>query len=163
MPSVSNRAAWSAAGGVVLVCCASNAVVWIGAAAVPRSGLPGWPAAAFGVAAVAGLYGLIAPLVGLPPFRGFGSVAELLDACIREGRDARERILREPLDDWGIARETATWTLQTANRLHESFPAIADAFLLAAGDESRFSGQALAIQRVNAKLAVLINARTALG
>jgi hypothetical protein len=39
---------------------------------------------------------------------------------------------------------------------------IADRFLLASGNDASFSGQALLIQDINAKLAVLTEARTAI-
>jgi hypothetical protein len=45
------------------------------------------------------------------------------------------------------------------NTLHARYPAVADRFILASGDENSFSGQALLIQTLNAKLSVLGQAR----
>jgi hypothetical protein len=155
-----NRAAWSAAGGVVASVSAANAAALAVAATPAHSGVAIWPAYLFGAVALCGLYLLVAPLLRWWPFRGPGSVAELLDERIREGRDARERIIRSPMESLEAAGELATWTLRTANLLHELHPAIADRFLLASADHNAFSGQALQIQTINAKLAVLTDART---
>ena len=62
-----------------------------------------------------------------------------------------------------MAAVAAEWTLRAANRLREHYPAIKDRFLPAAGNEENFSGQALVIQTINAKLAVPTDARTASG
>lgn len=159
-----NRATWSAAGGIVTVCCASDAVVWIAAASVPHSGLPTWPGLAFGAVAVLGLYCVFAPLLRLWPFRGFGSVGELLDTCIREGREMRDMLTEHPRGRWGIAYESGEWTLRTAHRLHVGFPAIADAFILAIPPEdSPHTGFRLDVERINIKLEVLAAARRGLG
>jgi len=52
------------------------------------------------------------------------------------------------------------WNARTANLLQHHYPAILDRFLLASADPARFSGQALLIQSIDAKLAVLTEART---
>jgi hypothetical protein len=156
---VTDRAAWSTAGGVVLTV-AAGAAITVGLAAAPaHSGVASWPSYVFGVVALAGLYVLVAPLAGWWPFAAPGSVAQLLDERIRAGRDARERIIYNALKPLEEAGEAGLWILRTANGLHEHYPAIADRFLLASGDESQFSGQALLIQNLNAKLAVLTEAR----
>ncbi len=60
----------------------------------------------------------------------------------------------------GIAAE---FYLVTANRLDSEFPAIADEFMLAAGDQSQASGQVLLINTINQKLRVLTDARKGIG
>jgi hypothetical protein len=155
-----NRGAWSAVGAAVMTVAAGAAVTTWLAAAPARSGVSNWPAYVFAVVALAGAYLLVAPLTRCWPFTAPSSIPGLLDECIRAGRDARERITYEQLKPLEEAREVAQWTLRTANRLHAHYPAIADRFLLASGDESSFSGQALLIQTVNAKLSVLGEART---
>jgi hypothetical protein len=157
------RAAWSAAAGVVTAVSGTNAVGWSVGAAAAHSPLPVWPAYVFGAMSLGGLYCVVAPLLRLWPFRGIRSVRELLDDYIRRGREARDRIIYRRLDDLAAAGEAAEWTLRTTNGLHARFPAITDAFLLAAGNHQAFSGQALIIQTMNAKLAVLTSARTGLG
>ncbi len=57
----------------------------------------------------------------------------------------------------------AEFYLTTANRLDAEFPAIADEFMLAAGDQSQFNGQALLINTINKKMQVLIEARKRIG
>jgi hypothetical protein len=47
--------------------------------------------------------------------------------------------------------------------LHRHFPAIADEFMLATASEEHFSGQVLVIRVLNAKMAVLSQARKGLG
>jgi hypothetical protein len=139
------------------------AATTVAVAAAPRhSGVAIWPAYAFGVISVGGLYLLLSPLLRWWPFAGPASVGDLLDQQIRAGRDARERIIYGRLDSMAEASEAAAWTLATANLLHVNCPAIADNFLFAAGDQRSFSGQALLVQTVNAKLAVLTAARTGL-
>jgi hypothetical protein len=67
------------------------------------------------------------------------------------------------MDHWAATREAAEWTLVTSTHLHDGFPAIADEFLFATGNPDAYSGQALVIQTLNAKMAVLNEARTGLG
>jgi hypothetical protein len=154
-----NRAAWSAVGAAVMTVSAGAAVtLWL-AAAPAHSGVSSWPAYVFAIAAVAGAYVCIAPLLRFWPFTAPSSIAGLLDECIRTGRDARERITYQQLKPLEEAGEVAQWTLRTANLLHSHYPAIADRFLLASGDEGSFSGQALLIQTLVAKLSVLGEAR----
>ena len=102
---------------------------------------------------------LFAPLLQWVPFSGPAPDPEMLDEQIRAGRDAREEIIRESLSSLDAAGVAAAWTLVVANRLHTQYPAIADEFLLAAGNHEAFSGQALLVQTINAKLAVLTEAR----
>ena len=141
----------------------TNAVAWAVGATATGSPLPAWPAYAFGVLAGVGLYTLVASLVPLWPFGRVQTVAELLDDYIRRGRDARERILSEPLERFEAAGVVAEWVLRTSNGLHERFPAIADEFLLASANEQAYSGQALQIQIIVQKMAVLSKARKGLG
>ena len=155
-----SHTAWSAAGGVVLTVAATAAITVSVAAAPANSGISTWPVYVFGLVAVAGLYLLVAPLARWWPFAAPGAAAQFLDDRIRAGRDVRERITYYKLKPLEEAGEVGLWILRTANLLHEHYPAIADDFLLASGDESQFSGQALLIQNVNAKLAVLTEART---
>jgi hypothetical protein len=158
------RTAWSAFGGVIALVAGTNTVAWAAGAAADKSTLPWWPVIAFGLITVIGLYIGIAPLLRWPPFHRLSrSTVEVLDECIREGRDARERVLRGKLDEWAVARAASEWMLRTANQLHETYPAILDRFLLAEGDPQHFSGQALAIRSIKVKLAVLEEARLALG
>jgi len=105
----------------------TNAVAWAVGATAANSSLPAWPAYVFGVMTLVALYMLGAALGRAWPFHRLRlAPAELLDDCIRRGRDARARIIHERLDSWEAAREAADWTLRTANLLHEQFPAIAD-------------------------------------
>ena len=105
-----------------------------------------------------------AALAGWPPFHRLSMApAELLDDRIRRGRDARARIIYEKLDHWEAAREAAEWTLRTANLLHAHYPAIADEFLLASGNEEHNADQALAVNTLAAKIDVLARARQRLG
>lgn len=138
----------------------TNTVALAIAAASAHSGIPPWPAYIFGVITLCGIYVIAAPLVRWWPFTAPGSVADLLDERVRAGRDARERIIFQPMESLEAEGEAARWILRTANLLHDYYPAIADRFLLASGDDASFSGQALVIQTINAKLAVLTDART---
>jgi hypothetical protein len=81
--------------------------------------------------------------------------AELLDDCIRRGRDTRARIVYEELDSFEAANAAAEWTLYTSNRLDRHIPALADHFTQARGDDGALSGQALTINTVAEKLRVL--------
>src|ERR1039458_2611162 len=96
-----NRTAWSAAGGVVTAVCGTNAVAWASAASASKLGLPSWPAIAFGAIAVIGVYGTIAPLARIWPFRALRAPKEVLDEQIRLAREARERIVRVGLSAEG--------------------------------------------------------------
>jgi hypothetical protein len=139
---VDNRAAWSAAGGIVTVVSAPNAVAWGVAAANSSTPLPAWPAYVFAVLALAGLYLACAPLARVWPFHRLSlAPAELLDDCIRQGIDARERIVREDLNELETTRVAAAWMFLTADHLHEGFPAIVDEYILASGDADSFSGR----------------------
>jgi hypothetical protein len=160
---VGERTAWSAAGGAVAAVAGTNAATWAVAAYAAHSPLPRWPAYTFGLLAVLALYVLIASLVPLPPFGRIRSVPELLDEYIRDGQDRRDRIVTESLSGMDAAAVGAEWMLVVANGLRARFPAIKDEFLLASGDEGSFSGQALLIQTINAKLRVLRDARKGLG
>jgi hypothetical protein len=122
----------------------TNAVAWTVDSTAAKSTLPLWPAFIFGAMTLLALYVLGAALARWWPFHRLAlAPAELLDDCIRRGRDARECIVRERLDCWQAAREAAAWTLRAANLLHEQFHAIADEFLLTTGEEEHHSGQAL--------------------
>jgi hypothetical protein len=66
---VENRAAWSAAWGVVTCVFGAGTFAWWIAAAPTHSGLPIWPAYSFGVLALVGVYCTFAPLLHLRPFR----------------------------------------------------------------------------------------------
>jgi hypothetical protein len=159
---VDNRAAWSAAGGIVTVVCAPNAVAW--GVAASTTTLPTWPAWVFGVLALLGLYLAGAALARIWPFHRLALLpAELLDDCIRLGQDAREHIMRDELNEWETARVAATWTFVTAERLNAGFPAIADEYILATGEAEGLSGRKRVVALINGKLAVLKQARTGLG
>jgi hypothetical protein len=141
----------------------TNAVAWAVGSTAAKSALPLWPAFIFGVMTLLALYVLGAALARWWPFHRLAlAPADLLDDCIRRGRDTRESIVRERLDSWQAAREAAAWTLRTANLLHEHFPAIADEFLLATGEEEHHSDQALAVRTLAVKLNVLAQARKGL-
>jgi hypothetical protein len=157
-----SRSAWSAAGGVMLVVSATCAITLLVAAAPAHSPVSVGPAYVFGGIALLGLYLMASPLLRWWPFGGPGSISELLDARIRAAREVRERVIFEPLAGVEAAGEVAGWILRTANLLAERHPAIADRFLLASGNAAAFSGQVLLIQDINAKLAVLTEARTAI-
>jgi hypothetical protein len=141
----------------------TNAVAWAVGAATANSSLPSWPGYVFGAMALVGLYVLGASLGRAWPFhRLVVPPAEMLDDCIRRGREARENIVGEGTDPLQAARKASLWTLRTSILLHEYFPALADEFLLAAGDEEHFSGQALAVRTLAVKLDVLAKARKGL-
>ena len=123
-----SRAAWSAAGGVLTVVCGTNAVAWAAASAPTHSALPAWPAYAFCVIAVCGLYAAVAPLLRIWPFASLRSPGEVLDERIRLGRRARERITRERLDDTEATIEYTRWFIRTADALDARVPALADRF-----------------------------------
>jgi hypothetical protein len=157
------RTAWSAAGGVVTATCGTNAAAWAVGALATKSPLPAWPAIVFGTIALIGVYITVAALAGWWPLaRVSMGPAEVLDDCIRRGRDVRERIVHDAFDDWQAARMAAEWTLRTANLLHERYPAVADGFLLVSGDKDRLSGQALVINTLAVKIDVLAKARQGL-
>jgi len=162
-PDMDDRAGWSTAVLAIFAFAGTNAIGWLIGASTEHSPLPIWPAIVFGAFALAGAYLGLAPLVRRWPFRAPRSVPEVLDDAIRAGRDARDRLVQERLRGFDAAGVAAEWTLRVGNQLHRRFPAIADEFVLAAGDRNAFSGQALLIQTINAKLAVLAKARTGLG
>jgi hypothetical protein len=159
-----DRSAWSTAGGVVTATCGTNAAAWAVGATAVGSHLPVWPAYAFGGMALCGVYVTIATLARWWPFHRLAMApAELLDDCIRRGRDARARIIYEKLNEWQTASVAAKWTLRTTNLLHDHYPAVADEFLLASGEREQFSGQALVIRTLAVKIDVLARARQGLG
>ncbi len=142
----------------------TNAAAWAVGAAATDSHLPSWPAYAFGALALVGAYITIAALLRIWPLRGLRvSSAELLDGCIRHGREARAELVYSGLDTMEMSHIAAEFYLTTANRLDAEFPAIADEFVLAAGDQSQFNGQALLINTINKKMQVLIEARKRIG
>jgi hypothetical protein len=150
------RVALSTAGGVIATVCGTNAAAWAVGATASGSHLPGWPAYAFGLMAIIGL--VIAVTAGLRiwPFHWLAvAPAELLDDCIRRGRDTRARIVYEKLDSFEAANAAAEWTLYTSNRLDRHIPALADHFTQAGGDDDTLSSQALTINTVAEKLRVL--------
>jgi hypothetical protein len=159
------RTAWSAAGGVVTATCGTNAAAWAVGAASSGSPLPSWPAFIFGAIALVGLYVTFAAILRIWPLHRLRvSSAELLDGCIRHGREARsELVYGKQLDAMAMSGIAAEFYLATANRLDYEFPAIADEFTLAAGDQSKASGQVLLINTINEKLRVLIEARKGIG
>src|ERR1700691_2401519 len=62
-PRSEDKAAWSAAGGVVMAVGVAGAIAWLAIAEPSTSHEPLWPVLAFGVVAVVGLYGMLAPLL----------------------------------------------------------------------------------------------------
>src|SRR5580700_1682903 len=113
-----SRLAWSAAGGTVAAMSGTNAVAWAVGATAASSSLPVWPAYIFGAMTLVGLYVLGAALARKWPFHRLAlAPAELLDDCIRQGRDAREDIIQADLNEWEVAGVAAAWTLRTANLL----------------------------------------------
>jgi hypothetical protein len=121
------RAALSTAGGVVATVCGTNAAAWAVGATAAGSHLPGWPAYAFGAMAVIGVAIAITAAARVWPFHWLALAPdELLDDCIRRGRDTRARIVYEELDSADAASAAAEWTLYTSNRLDRHIPALAD-------------------------------------
>jgi hypothetical protein len=158
------RTAWSAGAGVVALMAGTNAVAWAVGASPKGSPLPFWPTYLFAALTAVSLYFIAAPLARLWPFRGLRlPAADVLDECIRTGREVRERIKRERLNEWDVAREAGLWTLGTSNALHEGFPAIADRFILAARDPDDDSGETPVVQTIKAKMEVLESARLGMG
>jgi hypothetical protein len=154
-----SRAAWSAAGAAVTAVAGTNAVAWATASTAPHAALPSWPAYAFGGIALLGLYVAGASLLRIWPFGALRAPREILDERIRLGRDARERIVRLGLADEDAQVEYVRWFVRTSAAVERYVPAVADEFMLAAADDTRFSGQVLLVQLINAKLAVLARAR----
>jgi hypothetical protein len=95
MRPMDRRLAWSAAGGTVAAMTGTNAVAWAVGSTAAKSTLPLWPVFIFGAMTVLALYVLGAALARWWPFHRLAlAPAELLDDCIRRGRDARERLSR---------------------------------------------------------------------
>lgn len=153
------RTAWSAAGGALVVVAGTNAVAWAAAASSPNSNLPSWPAYAFGAIAVLALYASLAPLLRIWPFGSLRSPPEVIDDCIRAGRDARERIARLGLSDEDAQIEYTRWFIRSSNAIERYVPAVADEFLIAEADSKHFRGQALLVRLIKEKLLVLEQAR----
>jgi hypothetical protein len=63
-----DRAAWSAAGGVLTACGAGAAVAWLVAVEPSTASVPVWPVYPFGAVAVVGFYLMLAPLLRLSPW-----------------------------------------------------------------------------------------------
>jgi hypothetical protein len=142
----------------------TNAVAWAVEASAKESPLPWWPAFAFGAFTIRGLAAMVTALLRVWPFHRLAPTpAELLDDCIRRGRDAREHIVRDELDSWAAARVAAEWMLFHANLLHRHYPAAADEFLLTSASEKDYSGQALAVRALAVKIDALSTARKGLG
>jgi hypothetical protein len=160
------RAALSAAGGVVVVVAGANAGAWAAAAGAKESPLPWWPAILFCGIAVLGLLLMFAALLRWWPFRGLArSPAEVLDDCIRRGRDVRDQLIYVEIESWDASGVAGEWMLRTANLLHDHYPAILDRFLATAAPMEHEHGDwqpAPPALTVEAKLDVLSKARTAL-
>jgi hypothetical protein len=123
-----------------------------------------WPAYVFGAIALVGFYITFAAILRIWPLRGLRvSSAELLDNCIWHGREARAELVLGDLDATTMSDIAGQFYTETASRLASEFPAIADEFMLAAGDQSLFNGQALLINTINRKIRVLIEARKRIG
>jgi hypothetical protein len=155
---MTSRAAWSAVGLAITACCGSSVVVWLGAASVPHSGLPTWPAVVLGIITASGVYFAVAALARWWPMGGYRSVTEMLDDRIRTGRQVRQLVFTHE-DHVEAGRIATDWFAATADALQEHFPAILDQFMLASGDQEHFSGSALVGSLMNARLSVLTRVR----
>lgn len=153
-----SRGAWSAIGGALFGVCATNAVAWAVASAPAGSPLPAWPVFVFAGFAVVGFYIAAAALLRRWPFAMLQSTGELLDECIRDGRAARERVLREGLTDNDVIFEYSLWFLRTSNVLDSRVPALADRFNRARTVDFTPPKQHVVIL-INMQLKVLTNAR----
>jgi hypothetical protein len=122
---------------------------WIIGLSVPNAALPVWPIAPLGFVFVVGLLVLF---VGIGP-RG------ALDRQIRRGLEARDRIVEQEMDEQQAEAEYERWFRPARKVLHRHHPSYENRFMLADADSTSFSGQALVIVRLNAKLAVLQTAR----
>jgi hypothetical protein len=156
-----SRAAWSAAGGAVIVVSGTNAGAWAVASAPADSALPLWPAYAFGGIAICGLYAAIAPLVRIWPFSALRSAGEVLDEHIRLGRAVRERIRHEQVSDTEATIDYVRWFMRTADALDDYVPSVADQFTFArlSEEENVLGPQGRLVALVNMGLAVLAEAR----
>jgi len=160
---VDDRATWSAAGGVVMTVCATNAVAWLSGTAAAHSPFPTWPVYVFGAMALGGLYVMVAALTRRWPLHRLAvAPAELLDECIRRGHEVRTQLVYDQLDYWAATRIVVGWVYITTMRLGQHFPAIMDEFG-AASPGVPISDHASLIGSVNAKLTVLADARKGLG
>jgi hypothetical protein len=107
----------------------TNAVAWAAGAAAAESHLPFWPVYLFGGFALVGLYVLLAALLGWWPLSRLAiPVAELLDDRIRQGQEVRGRIGSEDLSMFAAAALAAGWSIGTAVRLGQRYPALMDEF-----------------------------------
>jgi hypothetical protein len=152
------RMAWSGAGGVIAATSGTNAVAWAIGAASANSPLPSWPAFMFGIAALVGVYLLVAALGRLWPLNRLSMTpAEVLDEHIRSGRQARRDALE--LDEEPAARILGRWESTTLDALDRNYPLVAERFLGARGDDENLSGQALVVNTIATKVGVLESAR----
>jgi hypothetical protein len=90
-PDPKDRAAWSAAGGVVMAVAASGAIAWLLAVEPSSSNEPTWPVYGFAAVAVIGLYGMLAPLLRWWPWRNRSANAKMNHLIRREWRGIRRR------------------------------------------------------------------------
>ena len=111
----------------------------------------------------AALLFIAAVYVWTTPPSAQGREREVLDGLIRDGQAVRERIVQRELSDDDAREAGESWSQRVTPVLAEHFPAYVDAFRLARGDPEHFSGQALAIRTINAKLDVLRRAHQDVG
>jgi hypothetical protein len=97
-PDPEDKAAWSTAGGVVMTTAAGGAIGWLAIAEPTSSHEPLWPVFAFGVVAVMGLYGMLAPLLHWWPWHRRTGSAEMNRLMRRQWRGIKwGRRVRRPL------------------------------------------------------------------
>jgi hypothetical protein len=87
-----HRGAWSAAGAAVMTLAGGGTVAWAIASTAKDSGLPSWPIIPFAVAALAGVYGMLAPLCGWPPWSSRGNPLTAVLELEADIEDLRHRV-----------------------------------------------------------------------
>jgi hypothetical protein len=94
-PDSEDRAAWSSVGGAVMAAGVLGGIGWLAIAEPSSSHEPIWPVYAFGVVALIGLYGMLAPLLRWWPWSGGGRVARAAGPSGGPKNGGMNRLLRQ--------------------------------------------------------------------
>jgi hypothetical protein len=91
-----HKTEWSTVGGVVTTLAGGGTYAWWIAATPAHSGLAVWPAFVLSAVALSGAYLMLAPLVGLPPWRDLNVPTPVpLEEWLQERIDAAETLARQ--------------------------------------------------------------------